>query len=180
MASSTYRDLSYRSSNPSSKYLLCKGQEWEVTSYFRRVVPWKPSSDEKHTRDPPFRNPLSPPVQDEPLVSSSYNEDPFSSTTTVEGYSSNGSFTSIASDDGFPYSVCVAGNHTNWEAAPVVTEVKQSSFVNRSPSGTPDLNSGFNFKFLNRSSPSVVSPLKRPSHHHFFVRASVDTDQEST
>jgi len=150
-----------------------------MTSPFRRIVPWNPPSDEKYTGESYAGNPVSFPIHDESLVPSNYDEDTsFFSTTTVEGY---GSFTPTVSGGRSSQPVVVSGNnHTKSGAALIVTEVPEISFKNKSPSGTLDRNSGFKFKFLNRSLPSLVSTSKRPWHHQLTVRVPVDTSLEST
>jgi len=130
------------------------------------VVPSEPPSDEEYTTAAPADDPLSSPAHDEPL---SDDEDAsFSSTTTVEGCSSDGSRTLIASDSGPHQSIFVAGNgHTKSVLAPRsrVTKVK-------SPSGTIEQSSVSKFKLFNRSLPRLVSRSKQPLLHSFCVRVS--------
>jgi len=183
MLSSPYGDPLHRSGSPSSKFLLALGRTLGIDVIFRRVVPLELPSDEEYTIDAPFGNPSSSAraAHIESFVPSSYDEGGlFSSTTTVESGSSDGSRTLTPSDNGHVQSDFVAGkSHTNLVSAPGVTEVKKFSFENHSPSGTREQTSVFKFKFFNRSLPRLVSTPKQPSIHPFNVRVSVDTDQES-
>ncbi len=147
-----------------------------MTSSFRPVVPTEPPSNVKYTRGAPFGGPLSPSVHDE---SSSDDEGAsFSSTTTVEICSSDGSRTLIDSDCGHSQSVFVASNsHTKPVLGPGVTgDKKLSSKV--SPSGTFEQSSVFKLKFFNRSLLRLVSTPKQPSLHSSHVRVPVDAGQE--
>ena len=179
MASFHYGDLSHRSRNrsPSSKGLLCSFRNDVILP---RIAPWNPPSDKKYTKKSSVGNLLSSPSQDEPSVPSNYDEDAsFSSATTFEGCSSDVSFT-FTVDDEPSQSVFISGNnHTKSEAASMVTEVPEINSKNNSRSGTLDQNSGFRFKFTNRSLPSLVSTPKRPWHHQLTVRVSMDTSLES-
>lgn len=148
-----------------------------MTSSFRPVVPSEPPSDEENTRGAPFGYPLSPPAQNE--LSSDDEGTSFSSTTTVEICSSDGSRTLIATDSGSSQSNFVASNsHTKPVLAPGVTEDKKLGSMNKSPRGTFEQSGVFKFKFFNRSLPRLVSTPKQPSLHSFRVRVSVDADQE--
>lgn len=148
-----------------------------MTSPFRPAVPTEPPTTEEYTSGAPFAGPLSPPAHDE---SSSDDEGAsFSSTTTVEICSSDGSRTLITSDSGHSHSVFVANNsHTKPVLRPGVTGDKKLSSKNNSLSGTLEQSSVFKFKFFNRSLLRLVSTPKQPPLHSVHVRVPVGADQE--
>ena len=147
---------------------------WEVTSSFRPVVP---SEHEENTRGTPSEDPLSPPAHNE--LSSDDEGTLFSSTTTVEICSSDGSRTLIATDSGPSQSYFVASNsHTTPVLAPGVTDDQKLSSRNKSANGTSEQSGVFKFKLFNRSLPRLVSTPKQPSLHSFYVRVPVGANQE--
>ena len=148
-----------------------------MTSSFRPVVPSEPPGDKDITRGAPFSDPLSSPAHNG--LSSDDEGTSFSSTTTVEICSSDGSRTLISTDSGPSQSIFVASNsHTKPVLAPGVTADQKLSSKNKSPSGTSEQNSVFKFKLFNRSLPRLVSTPKQPSFHSFYVRVPVGANQE--
>lgn len=133
------------------------------------LVPSGPLSEEQYTRGALFGDPMSPPAHDALL--SDDGDASFSSTTMVEGRSSDGSRT-LTTSDGAPYqSIFVAGNsHTKPVLALSVFKVKKVSSKNKSPSGTLEQGSVSKLKLFNRSLPRLVTTPKRPSLHSFGVR----------